>query len=256
MNLTFNRLLRWLPLVPLLVLVGCAHPINVQPKIDNLVRSNDAPGRLMHKVAYYIPDASLGMEVTTPGGGGDNVRYFPYRDIEAGFKLMLTNVFETVDRLTGMPTPDEMQRRGYTYLLQPVLTTNSGSTGVFTWPPTNFTVDLTTQVRGTTGTLVASPRVVGTHSVSGIAEMGGNFGITGQVAMQDALLKQQSMLFEILGAKGAAGGRPTSGAAAGSPTRALSPVEERLRALRELRDKDLLTPEEYERRRQQIINSL
>jgi hypothetical protein len=30
------------------------------------------------KAAYYISDEDRAREVTTPGGGGDKVRYFPY----------------------------------------------------------------------------------------------------------------------------------------------------------------------------------
>lgn len=257
MNLkhTTIRFRAWLLLIPVVFLFGCAHPISIQPKIDSLVRASDAPERLKKKVGYYIPEASLGLEVTTPGGGGDSVRYFPYRDMEAGYRLMLSNVFEKSERLKDDLNPAEIQKAGLAYILQPVITTNSGSTGVLTWPPTNFTVDLTTQIRDATGALVASPRAVGTHSVSGIMEMGGNFGITGQMATQDALVKMQSMLLETLrGKDGPPAGSPTNSAA---PTkRELSPIEERLRALRDLRDKDLLTPEEYEKRRQQIINSL
>jgi hypothetical protein len=257
LKISFMRLRCWMALVPAALLMGCAHPINVQPKIDSLVRGADAPDRLKHRVGYYIPDASRNLEVTTPGGGGDSVRYFPYRDLEAGFRLMLTNVFEKAERLETNLTAAEMQKQGYAYLLQPVVTTNSGSTGVITWPPTNFTVDLTTQIRDANGTLLGSPRAVGSHSVSGISEMGGNFGITGQMAMQDALIKQQTMLFETLGSKGGGVIAPTAAMpTAAAPPLALSPVEERLRALRELRDKDLLTPDEYEKRRLQIINSL
>jgi hypothetical protein len=184
------------------------------------------------------------------------VRYFPYRDFEAGFRLMLTNVFEKVEKLAAKPAAGEASKDGYAYVLEPVVTTSSGSTGVVTWPPTNFTVDLMTQIRDANGNLVASPRAVGTHSVAGVMDMGGNFGVTGQMAMQDALLKNQSMLLETLTAKAGATAAAAGNTAAAAPARALSPVEERLRALRELRDKDLLSPEEFDRRRQQIINAL
>eukprot|EP01034_Spumella_vulgaris_P042800 gene42800-53104_t len=230
-----RNLSSWLLLTAVLVLGGCAHPISIQPKVENIERSAGAPERFKAKVGYFIPQASLDLEVTTAGGGGDNVRYFPYRDIDAGFQRMLANVFETAVRVASMPS--------------------SGSTGVFTWPPTNFSIDLTTHVRDGAGALVASPRVVGAASVGSILDMKGNFGLTGQLAMQDALLKSQAMLHEAVASKLAS--IPSSSAPAQpGAARVMSPVEERLRALRELRDKDLLTPEEYERRRQQIRGSL
>ncbi len=250
-----RKLSSWLLLTAVLVLGGCAHPISIQPKVENIERPAGAPERFKAKVGYFIPQASLDLEVTTPGGGGDNVRYFPYRDIDAGFQRMLANVFETAVRVASMPSSADMQRDGMTFILSPILITSSGSTGVFTWPPTNFSIDLTTHVRDGAGALVASPRAVGAASVGSILDMKGNFGLTGQLAMQDALLKSQAMLHEAVASKLAS--IPTR-SAPGSPgaARVMSPLEERLRALRELRDKDLLTPEEYERRRQQIVNSL
>ena len=109
-------------------------------------------------MGYFIPQASLDLEVTTPGGGGDNVRYFPYRDIDAGFQRMLANVFETAVRVASMPSSADMQRDGMAVILSPILITSSRSTGVFTWPPTNFSTDITALVRGAPEALVCNPR--------------------------------------------------------------------------------------------------
>jgi hypothetical protein len=249
--------LRLLFLLPVIVLFGCAHPISIQPKqLDAVSRTSSTPTQLKEKVGYYIPDKALELEVTTPGGGGDAVRYFPYRDMQPGYERVLHNVFESVVRLSAMAGPAEMQASHLTYVLAPTVTTSSGSTGVFTWPPTNFSVDIATEIRDSSGKIVATPRVLGAASVGGIMDMGGNFGVTGQMAMQDALQKQQSLLFETIGT--VTGKTIVPGTSASSPLNSspLSPAEERLRALRDLRDKDLLTPEEYEKRRQEVIRSL
>lgn len=77
-----------------------------------------------------------------------------------------------------------------------------------------------------------------------------SFGLTGQLDMQDALLKSQAMLQEVVASKFAP--IPTSSVPGSKgAARVMSPVEEWLRALRELRDKVLLTPEEYDRQRKQ-----
>jgi hypothetical protein len=55
-------------------------------------------------VAYYISADVLNKDVTTPGGGGDKVQYKPYKDVEAAFYKMLTNVFTHVTK-TITPTP-------------------------------------------------------------------------------------------------------------------------------------------------------
>ena len=75
-----------------LVLFGCAHPINMNP---DLARIEAAGLKVVDmQVGYHISDASKAVEVTTPGGGGDKVRYFPYRDLEPGFYKALGEVFK------------------------------------------------------------------------------------------------------------------------------------------------------------------
>ncbi len=66
-----------------LVLFGCAHPITMNPDLAAVTVPAGAKP-IAKKVGYHIPEALRSVEVTTPGGGGDKVRYFPYRDIEPG----------------------------------------------------------------------------------------------------------------------------------------------------------------------------
>src|SRR5215472_14897197 len=82
------------------VLAGCAHPVNVEPDLGR-VGGGNAP-RIAAKVAYHVPPEVANIEVTTPGGGGDNVRYNPYAAMSAGYQKMLSNVFETVIPLGSM----------------------------------------------------------------------------------------------------------------------------------------------------------
>ena len=245
----------FLCLVVLTSILGCAHPISVVPKGDAIVRTVDSQKKMKKKVGFYISPESLSLEVTTPGGGGDNVRYFPYRDMETGYQKMLTNVFDDVVRVAKVDDPSEFQRGGLSYVFIPELVTSSGSTGFFTWPPTNFTVDLTSKIRDTTGKMVSSPRVVGVGSFpEGAIAMKGNFGITGQLAMQDALLKTQAALFETLGTS------PTpaivSAPLLANPRASGSSAESRLLQLKDLLDKKLIDASEYEKKKTEILNSL
>lgn len=236
----------------LISLIGCAHPISVVPKADAIVIGTDGPGKLKKKVGFYISPESLNLEVTTPGGGGDNVRYFPYRDIEVGYLKMLNNVFDGVVRVSKADDLMEFQRGGLDYVLVPELITSSGSTGFFTWPPTNFTVDLTTKVRDSLGKSVGNQRVIGVGSFpGGSLAMGGNFGITGQLAMQDALLKTQTVLFETLGT-----GRVAPGPVTLKEGNAGTSVESRLLQLKDLLDKKLIDLNEYEKKKIEVLNAL
>lgn len=228
-----------------IVIAGCAHPIQVSPDLARLERAPDAPPRLALKVGYYIPTDVASVEITTAGGGGDNVRYYPYRDMESGFQKVLSNVFASVVKLTSVSDGPTRSRDGLNYVIVPAVVTSSGGSGFFTWPPTNFTVDLTTQVRDTDGRAITSPRVVGTGSAE-TGERLSEHGFAGKRAMEDALLKMQAALFEA-NFRGVSQPRPMANQ---------SSTAERLAKLKELRDAGLLTEREYEQKRKEILDSL
>jgi Short C-terminal domain len=225
---------------------GCAHPIKVAPDVAKLERVSTTAPRLTANVGYYIPPEVSSVEVTTAGGGGDNIRYYPYTDIEPGFEKMLSNVFTGVVKLNSMTDLPGIARGGTDYILQPVIVTSSGGSGLFTWPPTNFTVDLTCNVRDTSGTLLASPRVVGTGSAE-TGERLREHGIAGERAMGDALTKMQAALLETRFGSGSQKG-PVSPAAGLSGS-----VEERLARLKQLREKGLISQDEYDAKRTAIL---
>jgi hypothetical protein len=201
-------------------------------------------------VGYYIPRELSSVEITTQGGGGDNVRYFPYNDIEPGFEQMLSNVFSGVVKPSSIVNVPSVSHGGPDYVIQPVIVTSSGGSGLFTWPPTNFTVDLTCNVRDASGTLFASPRVVGTGSAD-TSERLHDHAIAGKRAMEDALVKMQSALLETKFA-----GNTT----AAPPVKTSSPITtgdgDRLAHIKDLRDKGLISQEEYEAKRKAIIDAL
>jgi hypothetical protein len=184
------------PILIVIALAGCAHPIVVAPNTAKIEREAGTPPRIKANAGFFIPAEASSLEVTTPGGGGDNVRYFPYRDLEMGYQKMLFNVFENVTKLKSEADSNELSKDGIKYVLAPDVITSSGSTGFFTWPPTNFTVDLTSKVREASGKMIASPRVVG-HGQAEFSEFKSDFGLAGKRAMEDALLKMQKALLEI-----------------------------------------------------------
>lgn len=194
-------------------------------------------------MGYYIAPTVAAVEVTTAGGGGDNVRYFPYRDIETGFQRVLSNVFGSAEKIDVMPAGTEQSK--FELVITPVLVTSSGGSGFFTWPPTNFTADLISQIRDRDGKLIASPRVVGT----GAAETGerlSDHGFAGKRALEDALNKMQKALVET--------------DLHGTPGKLLNSAngsaEERLRRIKELRDNGSITEQEYEGRRKAVVDAL
>lgn len=235
-----------------LSLGGCAHQISVAPTAA-MVQPEGSPPKIRENVGFFVPPEVAAIEVTTGGGGGDRVRYFPYRDIEAGYQAMLLTVFEGVTKLSTANDPVAMAKDNIKYVVTPTIVTTSGSTSAFTWPPTDFTVDLTTTVKDAKGSTVATKRAVG----QGQAEWGEftklGWGLAGVRAMESVLRKMQAELLTLtLGPAGS--GSPNT--AAPSPASNTKQTADRLAELKSLADRGLITPAEYEKKRLEILNSL
>ena len=127
-----------------MALFGCAHPINMKPDIGAI--KGEATTTIEKEVGYHISEANMAVEVTTPGGGGDKVRYFPYRDMDAGFYKALSEVFKGVRKIMNPKDVAAIAKSGITLLIVPEITTTSSSPSPFTWPPTKFTVTLNCSV--------------------------------------------------------------------------------------------------------------
>jgi len=176
------------------VLFGCAHPITMNPDLAAVTVPAGAKP-IAKKVGYYIPDALRSVEVTTPGGGGDKVRYFPYRDIEPGFYKALSEAFTSVSKVQNPKDFAALQAGGISLLITPEVTTNSSSDGAFTWPPTQFSVKLVCTVVDAAGQPVETIRVSGEGGAT-FSEFKSNFSLAAVRASNDALSKLVKALVE------------------------------------------------------------
>lgn len=168
-------------------LFGCAHPINMNPDLSALAMPSG--GKIIDKkVGYHIPDAVRSLEVTTPGGGGDKVRYFPYREIEPGFYKALSEVFSSVTKVQNPKDAAALQGSGTTLMVTPEITTTSSSSSAFTWPPTQFSVGLVCAFTDANGKLVHTIRVSGNGNAT-FDEFKSNFSLAAVRASNDALSK-------------------------------------------------------------------
>lgn len=184
-------------IVLLLTLVGCAHPMVIAPNVAKLERPADAKPKIKANVGYYVNEARRSEEITTPGGGGDKVRTAPYRDVETGFYKMLTNVFDNVTILKKPDDTEMIAKNQISYIITtPQIVTTSSSSSMLTWPPTDFTVDLTCEVRDQNGKLVDTKRVVGKGKAE-FAQFKTDYGLSGKLAMEDALLQLQRLLLDM-----------------------------------------------------------
>ncbi len=173
------------------IIGGCAHPIAIAPDFNAV----QAPATQVtaKKAAYYISDEDRAREVTTPGGGGDKVRYFPYRDLEAGLYKVLSATFASIAKLNKAPENEELNRQGIVVVVTPRITTHSSSDSIVTWPPTSFTVELECRISDPTGTELAQARIVGFGNAS-FDEFKSDFALAGKRASADALNKLANTL--------------------------------------------------------------
>ena len=175
-------------------LAGCAHPIIITPDVTKIERgASDRP--VKQNVAYYIADDVLSKEVTTPGGGGDKVSYLPYRDIETAFYKMLSNVYQNVTKLKSPTDAEAISKNNIHYVITPELVTNSSSPSPLTWPPTNFEVALTCNIRDVASNVLVTRKVTGQGHAEW-DEFKKDFALSGKRATQDALVKMQRELME------------------------------------------------------------
>ncbi|KRB30392.1 MULTISPECIES: hypothetical protein [unclassified Acidovorax] len=176
-----------LSVVLALTLGGCAHPISMAPNLATVQPAADKP-MLDKKAGYHISAASKALEVTTPGGGGDKVRYFPYRDLEPGLYKALGVVFRDVAKINNPTDAAELSASGIQLLITPEITTNSSSESALTWPPTVFTVTLSCQIKDMQGKTLDSLRVEGRGQAE-FSEFKSNFSLAAVRASDDALAK-------------------------------------------------------------------
>lgn len=169
------------------LMYGCAHPITLAPNLAEVKLPAQAK-QIDKSVGYYISDADKAKEVTTPGGGGDKVRYFPYRDMEAGIYKALSEAFKSVTKLASLTDADSIAKNKITFVITPEITTNSSSPSPFTWPPTVFTLNLNCTVKNSTGANIANLKVTGEGKAE-FEEFKKDFSLSAKRASDDALQK-------------------------------------------------------------------
>ncbi|WP_293470380.1 hypothetical protein [Polaromonas sp.] len=174
-------------------LFGCAHPISMSPDLTSV--AGESSTRINKPVGYHISDASRALEVTSAGGGGDKVSYFPYRDLDAGFYKALSEVFTNVTKVRDPKDSAAISASGIQLLITPEISTTSSSQSLFTWPPTQFSVMLNCTVVDAKGQNLTSIRVEG-KGLAEFDEFKSNFSLAAVRASTDALKKLVKALAE------------------------------------------------------------
>jgi len=141
------------------LLVGCAHPIVITPDVSQIDRTEVKP--IECNVGYFISQPDREKEVTTPGGGGDKVRYFPYKELEPALFKALSNVFRRAYPMNSALDAEAIKTKDITFVFVPEVTTDSSSSSAFTWPPTKFTVNLNCKAFNREGKQIWESKITG-----------------------------------------------------------------------------------------------
>jgi hypothetical protein len=178
---------RWLSIATCTAwLMGCAHPITMAPDLA-AVSASSAP-RVNSTAALHITDTAKALEVTSAGGGGDKVRYFPYKDLEPGLYKALSEVFANVTTIKMPQDAASLKVSGPVLVIKPEISTYSYSDSLLTWPPTKFGVTLTCTVTDTQGALIDTIKVTG-DGFAPFEEFKSNFSLSAVRASTDVLNK-------------------------------------------------------------------
>lgn len=130
----------------LVAMTGCAHQISMSPDVT---KTASVSSKINKSVAYVISPADMAKEVQTPGGGGDKVKYLPYKDLDAALYQAFSAVFADVTKVGT-----SAEAKGVSLVITPSVTTSSSSDSMLTWPPTQFTVNLVCTVVDANGQAV------------------------------------------------------------------------------------------------------
>lgn len=175
------------------IATGCAHPISLKGDADALIGAGQ--NKVNHTVGLLISEEDRRREFVTPGGGGDKVSYMPYRDLETGLYIALSESFSKVVRINGAQDP-KVKAEALRYIIVPQITTTSYSPSLFTWPPTIFTIELVCKVSDAEGRAITEVRATGDGRAE-FDEFKSDFSLAAKRAADDALGK----LIKALGAE-------------------------------------------------------
>jgi len=186
------RILAALAVVTTILLGGCAHKIQITPPLET-IRNTPMNEPVNVTVGYFISAENRSKAVISPGGGGDKVTYAPYRETEAAMNTILSRNFVRVYSLPSMSDIDFITEKNISYIFTPVIQTNSSSSGIFTWPATDFSFELTCTAVDPAGNEVWGKTVTG-EGHADYSEFMKDFGLSGRRAAEAAYLE---MMHEI-----------------------------------------------------------
>lgn len=171
--------------------VGCAHPYSIAPDASRINGQDIKP--LDVNVGYVITPTDAVKEVIKPSGGGDSVKYMPYRDLEPALFKVLSNTFRRAYPLSSPNDKATIQAKNITFVFVPQIETDLSSDSVFTWPPTWFKLTLTCQALDREGKVIWTKQIVGEGNAS-FSEFKSDFPLAARRASEKVMIELQREL--------------------------------------------------------------
>jgi hypothetical protein len=135
------KIIKYFLLIVLVALIsGCAHKIDISPSNDKVTANSSEINQKDYSVGYYFDNINL--EVISAGGGGDKVKYEPYKETESAFRAVLVKHFTKVYNIKSLTNKKFILDNNIKYIFTYKMNTYSFSESVFTWPPTKFSITL------------------------------------------------------------------------------------------------------------------
>ncbi len=175
----------------LLLTCACAHSITITPGLDALPAP--AGARIEKNVGYYIAPENLAKQVETPGGGGDKVKYLPYKESEPALKQVLSNIFGEVHALPSPTAAELIASKNIAYVFIPTITTDSSSRSSWIWPPSDFTVSLDCRATDGTGKVIWETSLK-TEAHMRLPDVYRDHSLAGKEAIKEAFLELQNRI--------------------------------------------------------------
>ena len=176
----------------IVLLAACSHPVKITPPTLTLV--SDPAVRIDRAVGYLITDQQRAKQVTTRGGGGDKISYTPYRDLESGLYQTLASVFSAVYVVPGAGADAFVADKHLTFVFVPDIATESSSSNIVLWNPTDFSVRLHVVANDADGRQVWSRDFTGkAHAAAGGSLVE---NLAAQPASADVFAQLQKALIE------------------------------------------------------------
>jgi hypothetical protein len=173
------------------LLVACAHPINITPRVGSIgALSGD---RIDRNVGYYISSEDMAKVVVTDGGGGDKVKYFLYKESEPALKQVLANIFRDVHAVPSLDDLAFITSKQIDYVFVPVIAAQSSSRSMWIWPPSDFTMELACRALDAAGNVVWETRVTGDAHMR-LPDVARDHALAGREAAAKAFLELQQSI--------------------------------------------------------------